>query len=179
MGSGLLIKKAIHKYGLENFEKRILLFFENDTAMFAEIVNSEFLLRENVYNIVEGGQGRFPPDATWKALASKTPAKLKEISQKGREARIQKYGKSLAPASEGWTQSEANRKRMKELWKAAVTPEALAKRKATCETIGHQKGEKNSQFGTMWITTGVENKKIKKDEPIPEGWVKGYHPKNK
>jgi hypothetical protein len=25
----------------------------------------------------------------------------------------------------------------------------------------------------MWITTGLENKKIKKDFPIPEGWRKG------
>lgn len=36
-----------------------------------------------------------------------------------------------------------------------------------------QKGEKNSQYGTMWITNGIENKKIKKDETIPEGWYKG------
>lgn len=26
----------------------------------------------------------------------------------------------------------------------------------------HSKGMKNSQFGTMWITNGIENKKIKK-----------------
>jgi hypothetical protein len=35
-------------------------------------------------------------------------------------------------------------------------------------------GSKNSQFGTMWITNGIENKKIKKDlDIIPEGWYKG------
>ncbi|MEO6302546.1 MAG: GIY-YIG nuclease family protein [Bacteroidia bacterium] len=33
--------------------------------------------------------------------------------------------------------------------------------------------EKNSQFGTMWITNGIEVKKIKKDFDIPQGWVKG------
>jgi hypothetical protein len=36
-----------------------------------------------------------------------------------------------------------------------------------------QSGEKNSQFGTMWITDGVTNKKIKKNDTIPEGWCKG------
>lgn len=37
-----------------------------------------------------------------------------------------------------------------------------------------QSGNKNSQFGTMWITDGVNNKKIKKDiDVIPEGWRKG------
>ena len=34
-------------------------------------------------------------------------------------------------------------------------------------------GSANSQFGTMWITNGVENKKIKKLDFIPEGWYKG------
>lgn len=35
-------------------------------------------------------------------------------------------------------------------------------------------GDRNSQFGTVWITNGIENKKIKKDlDNIPEGWYKG------
>lgn len=34
--------------------------------------------------------------------------------------------------------------------------------------------QKNSQYGTMWITNGRENKKIKKDvDNIPDGWYKG------
>lgn len=41
---------------------------------------------------------------------------------------------------------------------------------------GKQKGESNSQFGTMWIHNPLtlENKKIKRlDYSIPEGWIKG------
>lgn len=36
-------------------------------------------------------------------------------------------------------------------------------------------GEKNSQYGTMWISNIElkENKKIKKTDFIPDGWVKG------
>lgn len=38
----------------------------------------------------------------------------------------------------------------------------------------HQTGSGNSQYGTMWITNGQENKKIKRDiDVIPEGWSKG------
>jgi hypothetical protein len=36
-----------------------------------------------------------------------------------------------------------------------------------------QKGHRNSQFGTIWITNKKETKKIKKDEFIPKGWYKG------
>jgi hypothetical protein len=38
---------------------------------------------------------------------------------------------------------------------------------------GHQSGKRNSQYGTCWINNGKENKKIKKDDPIPEGFIKG------
>jgi len=34
-------------------------------------------------------------------------------------------------------------------------------------------GEKNSQYGTMWITNGNINKKVKCDDIIPDGWYKG------
>ena len=34
-------------------------------------------------------------------------------------------------------------------------------------------GEKNSQYGTMWITNGEFNRKIKKDDIIPLGWAMG------
>ena len=36
-----------------------------------------------------------------------------------------------------------------------------------------QKGNNNSQFGTCWMTNGIENKKIKKDSKIPQGWYVG------
>jgi hypothetical protein len=36
-------------------------------------------------------------------------------------------------------------------------------------------GKKNSQYGSMWITDGQENKKIDKGSIIPEGWYKGRY----
>ena len=36
-----------------------------------------------------------------------------------------------------------------------------------------QSGKKNSQFSTMWITDGVDSKKISVESPIPPGWTKG------
>jgi len=36
-----------------------------------------------------------------------------------------------------------------------------------------QRGINNSQYGTMWITNGSVNKKIKKTEDIPKDWYLG------
>lgn len=56
---------------------------------------------------------------------------------------------------------------------AALSPESAQKRIETFEKIKHQQGVKNSQFGTMWVTDGTQNKKINKESSIPEGYWKG------
>lgn len=60
MGSGLRIQYAIKKYGIENFEKTILFecaSAEEMNAKEAEIVNEDFIARDDVYNIKLGGDG--------------------------------------------------------------------------------------------------------------------------
>lgn len=60
MGSGKLLKKAIKKYGVKNFEKIILKIFDSEKEMFAseaEIVNEDFVKRDDTYNITLGGLG--------------------------------------------------------------------------------------------------------------------------
>lgn len=51
----------------------------------------------------------------------------------------------------------------------------IEKRKKAFKKIKHQQGEKNSQYGTMWICNHAikKNKRINKCDPIPEGWAKG------
>ena len=62
MGSGSLIKKAVEKYGANNFKKTILETFSTREEMLkreSEIVDEKFLLREEVYNLKLGGEGGF------------------------------------------------------------------------------------------------------------------------
>lgn len=62
MGSGTVIRRAIEKYGIENFEKEILYVFDNPEDMYkmeSELVDSSFLTNENTYNLNIGGFGGF------------------------------------------------------------------------------------------------------------------------
>lgn len=61
LGSGTIIKRAIEKYGVENFTKEILKTFDNlkDAESYeAELVDKNFTLREDTYNISIGGNVR-------------------------------------------------------------------------------------------------------------------------
>lgn len=62
MGSGVNIKRAINKYGIENFKKEYIAIFDNPEEMFkmeSELVNEEFIKDNNTYNILKGGLGSF------------------------------------------------------------------------------------------------------------------------
>jgi group I intron endonuclease len=86
MGSGKVLNRAIKKYGIENFKKDILEYFDTAEEMFArekEIVNEEFLARDDVYNIRRGGFGGFDyinnsgmPKMLGKHHSQETKAKL-------------------------------------------------------------------------------------------------------
>ena len=61
MGSGKLIKRAIEKYGIENFHKEIIQVFDNQKdaeLLEATIVDKEFTLRDDTYNVAVGGNVR-------------------------------------------------------------------------------------------------------------------------
>ena len=67
-------------------------------------------------------------------------------------------------------------------WKGRQhSTETKEKLKRHYKDIKHQQGEKNSQYGTCWITKDGNNKKIKKEEIetyLLLGWAKGRKIKN-
>ncbi|ENP1742991.1 GIY-YIG nuclease family protein [Salmonella enterica] len=186
MGSGKLLKRAQDKYGIENFSKEILEFFDDKTSMFESeknIVTEEFLKRPDVYNLKLGGEGG------WDHLNTKEYLdKKKEASLKGAAAFKTRFENDLDLKEK---YRKMGSERFKQLWDnpkyrekflntksflgKTHTPETINKMKESHARNKHQQGEKNSQFGMMWIHSLDEkvSKRIKKTDPIPEGWFKG------
>lgn len=60
MGSGKNLKRAVDKYGVENFTKEILFVLDSEDEMNckeSEIVTEEYCSRKDTYNICVGGKG--------------------------------------------------------------------------------------------------------------------------
>jgi hypothetical protein len=74
MGSGKILKQAIKKYGVENFKKEIIEFYNSDEEVFlaeSELVNKQFVKDENTYNLSLGGPGGYPVDCNINKVAVK------------------------------------------------------------------------------------------------------------
>lgn len=81
-GSGVMIKKAIKKYGKNNFIKRILYIYENYSDAFnkeKELVTEDFIKRKDTYNIGIGGCGG--PLFKGKKHSNKTKNKLRKTTK--------------------------------------------------------------------------------------------------
>lgn len=191
MGSGKVIRRAIEKYGVENFTKVILETFEDATSMYArekEVVTDEFLAREDTYNLRRGGTGGF--DFINKNVLSTEDRKRN--GKLGAEVFDKIYGsgalvKQLRSAQENRTHdsliSSAKKSQMTLLKKNGIKGGFAGKKHSdefrnmiSAANKIHQRGINNHQYGTCWIYNESGNKKIKKDDLqqyLDAGYVKG------
>lgn len=198
-GSGKRLRYSINKYGKENHKIEILEFLPSREELKIrerEIVNEDLLKETLCMNLQIGGEGgngtKFLSDDQKKnfQLAGQN-ARLKKLeNQEYRE----KFGKAVSvallkedefgitPAKKILLTRIKNgnepKKFIKQMIAGAQTPEAKKKRIETLAKIGHQQGEKNSQFGTRWawVNNGIEIKKIKLEllnDFLQNGWVRG------
>jgi hypothetical protein len=171
MGSGKRLKRSIRKYGEENHVKEILQFFESrEDLVEAEkkAITKDMLIDVKCMNLMSGGTG-----------GCYSIEHLKTISHKGVDKRFELIKSDIDYYINWCNQLSIKNKKVYEEGRRSkeyfydwngkehtdLTKQKMRKSK--------NQGSTNSQYGTMWITNGAENIKIKKDEIIPEGWYKG------
>lgn len=180
MGSGKLIVAAISKYGLKNFRKDILFVFDNKDDMDAkeeEIVTEDYVQSPDTYNLKTGGTGGWDHINNDESLRI---AKNKHAKRKLDEALLKRYGVENAGQLLHCRTQSAERMKMLHAAGKIRIPKFTGKvhteetkQKMSNSSKGQGLGKKNSQFGTCWITNGIESKKIKKNTAIPVGWYAG------
>lgn len=178
MGSGVLIKRAIDKYGVDKFVKEILYECNTKDEMLlreADIVNDEFLARPDTYNLIHGGK------KSWWDYANITGANITDINGENfykhknkmktdicyREMIASKISTALLDYYIEHENSFKNR-----------THSLESKQKIGKTNSINQKGEGNSNYGNMWIHNNDEKiskciSKLDVNRWLDIGWIIG------
>jgi hypothetical protein len=177
MGSGKRLGYSIHKHGKENHNVEILEFLLNRCSLKlreAEIVNEQFLQDPLCMNLQLGGEGGFSSEEhrekNLKAFQEAGSKKQKELWNTNSEWR--KAQSELRKTIIQNLSKESFDKMISGLTFTDKQHSDESKQKIR-EKASQRVGDKNSQYGTCWITNGSENKKIKKTETLPDGWKLG------
>lgn len=199
MGSGLNIRRAIKKHGVKNFKKEYISVFDCAEDMYlaeAEIVNENFISRQDTYNLKIGGKGGFEHISTEMRRLGQTkgsetfrnklqtnPNFAQMISDKCRAS--SKIRSDMMANDE-----EFAKKIIENCRKGGKAPRvkintdsvSIERNKAHCRKNAKSGGlatAKKYPNGTMAGTRWIFNlelklsKTIHRDDPIPVGWQLG------
>ncbi|WDR21839.1 homing endonuclease [Salmonella phage vB_SenM_UTK0003] len=161
VGSGVFIKKAINKYGLENFTKIIIKKFDTSKEAFefeAEMVTEDVVKNRMYYNAKPGGYGGI-------YMTEEIKKKMKESSRK-------RYLNS--PGTTLGTTCYTNGKKNRFLKPGDKIPDGFY----IGQVIPNKKCRKGcavkpTTTGTFWVNNGTINKLMQPSSEIPVGFVKG------
>jgi hypothetical protein len=178
-GSGKVLKLAIKKYGVENFIKEIIYEASNSEEMF-EKEKQLVEIGKHSYNLKTGGQGGF--DFINQNMSDEERIRISKLGAKGFKNKLETDLEFSNHFKE--KMREITNQRHKDgtiaTWKDTYSwlgkrhkEETRQKMSSTHKQRGNHIGEKNSQYGKMWITNGQISSKINKTEVIPDGWYKG------
>ena len=193
LGSGKHLKRAIKKYGIENFIKNILFVFDNEEDMNnkeKELVTDQYCSRNDTYNICEGGKGGFSYInknnlGNTIELRNRKSQKMKSYwidelkNKKSLDMKfynelhgVDRYKDNLKKRYDDLDYLEKFSKKMNMVNKSST------KRKKAGETIKHLWQDENfrnktieARLGIVWWTDGENT--LKSKESPGDGWVRG------
>lgn len=188
MGSGKIIRQAIEKYGLSNFEKEIIEIFDDFESMMkreSELVDEEFLSCDQVYNIKIGGLGGFD-------YINKNKMNLTEevLKKRGESIKLyfEKNPRKKSPF-EGKRHNEKTKdiiseKKKRFFQNGGQHPKGMLKKTHTDVTKKHlsevlkingsligKNGLEHPCGGTKWYNNGTKHKRS--NVHPGEGWMEG------
>lgn len=173
LGSGKHLRRAINKYGKENFTIEILEFLPDKPSLKLrekEIVTEDLLNNPMCMNLQPGGGGGCNKEnqLIWAKAGGKGFSERVKNDDKFRQQLSIK-------ASERFVLMHQKGEHNYNTFKGKNhTKETIDQMKLSHK--GKHEGEKNSQFGTCWIYNENCNKKINKNdlnEYREKGWIKG------
>jgi len=168
LGSGKRLKRSINKHGKENFKFEVLEFYKDRSSLIlreCEIVNDSLLCDPNCMNLRIGGSGGFSQEQ--QIINSKNGNKrfielMNDENWRNKQQKKQSIGQK----------ESLKRKGLRGYWDGKTHSDET-KLKIGLAISKSQNSKNNSQYNTCWITNGIENKKIKKNDNIPVGWYRG------
>ena len=175
MGSGLRLRRSIRKYGLDNHTKEILEYCDSREELVLreiEIVNGELVADDNCMNLKCGGNGGFSSEQQ-KLNAIKSNQKQKLLRETDLDW-VNKYKNNLSNANKKQYELGLRERKVNYDWNDKIHSEES--KKLMSDKAKLRIGKANSQYGTCWITNGIENKKIKLENLetyLNEDWLRG------
>ena len=176
LGSGTLLRRSINKHGKENHSIEILEYCTSREELAArerDLVSLQEIAKKECMNLKVGGDGGFTVEQ------AREGGKMSGAKHADRMKNDPEFNKRI---SEGVSRSNVERflqdkenyplVKYRADWTGRKhSPESIDKMKEVKKS--HGKGLNNSQYGTCWITDEVQNRKINKEDLIPEGWRLG------
>lgn len=157
LGSGLILRKAILKYGEENFHRETLFEYDNlqdSRDKERELVTEEFCIGIDNYNISVGGTGGH-------TTAGYTEEELDISNQKRNLSLRLSWIANLT--EEKLEQYRTNFKKIR------IQPDnsGMVHSEQSCLNMS------NGRLGLMHVTNGIDNKMVFESELLPDGWYMG------
>lgn len=167
LGSGLIFKKAVKKYGKKSFNREVMVICEDAKyAYFLEerFVSDVFIKDKNNYNIVVGGKGGYIGSDFYNNKENRK--KISERSKKISEQFIIDYGEQamadrMKHVSAGCTE-ESRKKGAEALKKRFNDPEFVAKKKESAikawkkDDSDERKVSVSENFKSYWANLSKE-----------------------